>query len=266
MSEDIKNTTENTGSVKERTGSSGSWVSALIIGICVVLSAAALAAGLYLFRSNKTNTIAATGSASVDFTSDLVVWSGSFRVYSTSSKDAYTQIQRDADKVRDFLRGYGITSDEVLFKAVSISEVTHNNYDENGNYVNSLIDGYNLSQYIEVTSSDIDKVERVSREVSQLIASGIDFNSYSCEYYYTKLDDLKLDLIEKATTNAKERISIIARVNNANLGKLTGSSLGVFQITARNSGTGSYSYDGAFDTSSRDKTASVTVRLEYELH
>ena len=244
---------------------SSGWLPALIIGICVVLSASALAVGLYLFRSNKSHTIAATGSASVDFTSDLVVWEGNFHVYATTSPQAYAQIQRDADKVKAFLKSYGIRDDEMLFKAVSISEVTHNNYDENGNYVNSLIDGYSLYQYIEVTSNDIDKVEKVSREVSSLLESGIEFNSYSCEYYYTALDDLKLDLIEKATANAKERINIISNVTDAGLGKLVGSSLGVFQITAKNSGTSSYAYDGAFDTSSREKTASVTVRLEYEL-
>ena len=39
--------------------------------------------------------------------------------------------------------------------------------------------------------------------------------------------------------------------------------LGVFQITAKNSGSGEYSYDGAFDTSSRYKNAMITVRLNY---
>ena len=255
----------NQVSQRENSGRTSGWISALIIGVCIVLRAAAIAAGLYLFRSNQTHTIAATGSSSVDFSSDLVVWSGSFRVYATNSTEAYAQIQRDAEKVRQFLTSYGITPDEMLFRAVSISEVTHNNYDENGNYINSVIDGYSLSQNIEVTSSDIDKVEKVSREVSSLLESGIEFNSYSCSYYYTALDDLKLDLIKKATENAKERITIISDVTGARLDKLIGSSLGVFQITARNSGTGSYSYDGAFDTSSREKTASVTVRLEYEL-
>ncbi|MCR4832024.1 MAG: SIMPL domain-containing protein, partial [Butyrivibrio sp.] len=87
----------------------------------------------------------------------------------------------------------------------------------------------------------------------------------SPEYYYTALDELKLDLIDKASVNAKDRIDIIAKNSGASLGKLKNSSLGVFQITAQNTGTSSYSYDGAFDTSSRYKTATITVRLEYDL-
>ena len=85
------------------------------------------------------------------------------------------------------------------------------------------------------------------------------------EYYYSDLDALKLDLIDKASVNAKERIDIVAKNSGAKLGKLKNSNLGVFQITAKNSGTSSYSYDGAFDTSSRYKTATITVRLEYDL-
>ena len=57
----------------------------------------------------------------------------------------------------------------------------------------------------------------------------------------------------------------MAKQSGAKLGKLRNSSLGVFQITATNSGTSSYSYDGAFDTSARNKTATITVKLEYDL-
>ena len=84
-------------------------------------------------------------------------------------------------------------------------------------------------------------------------------------YYYTGINDLKLDLIESATQNARDRILIMSGVSGANIGRLKNSSLGVFQITAVNSGTGEYSYDGSFNTSSRDKTATVTVKLEYDL-
>ena len=50
---------------------SGGWIAPLIIGCAIVLSASALAVGLYLFRGNREHTIIATGSANVDFDSDL---------------------------------------------------------------------------------------------------------------------------------------------------------------------------------------------------
>nr|MCR4798819.1 SIMPL domain-containing protein [Lachnospiraceae bacterium] len=114
-------------------------------------------------------------------------------------------------------------------------------------------------------SSNMSQVEKISRNISSLLDKGVELSSDSPEYYYSDLDALKLDLIDKASANAKERIDIIAKNSGAKLGKLQNSSLGVFQITAQNTGTSSYSYEGAFDTTSRNKTATITVRLEYDL-
>ncbi len=91
----------------------------------------------------------------------------------------------------------------------------------------------------------------------------MEFESYSPEYYKTNLDDVKMELIGKATENARERIDIMAASTGARIGRLKNSELGVIQITPQNSGTSSYTYDGAFDTSSRYKTATITVRLDY---
>ena len=64
---------------------------------------------------------------------------------------------------------------------------------------------------------------------------------------------------------AKERIDLVASGCGAQTDQLLTASLGVFQITATNSGTESYSYGGSFNTSSRFKTANITVRLNYSV-
>ena len=97
-----------------------------------------------------------------------------------------------------------------------------------------------------------------------MIESNVQFVSYEPEYYYTKLDELKLELIEEATQNAKARIDIMAEGSGTQPGELLNASLGVFQIKAQNSNT-EYSYGGTFDTSSRLKNASVTVKLNYSV-
>ena len=150
---------------------------------------------------------------------------------------------------------------KVGVQTIRIRQTTE--YDENGNYIRDYPDGYDLYQSLTVTSTDIDKVEQISRDITQLIESGVQFVSNSPEYYCTTLDEVKLDLIQKATENAKQRIDIMAAGTGCQPGKLLSASLGVFQITAKNSGSGEYTYDGAFDTSSREKTAMITVRLNY---
>ncbi len=241
------------------------WVSALIIGFSIVISCGALAYGLAHFRSESTHVIAATGSASVDFEADIIIWRGSFSAVAYTSQDAYAKIKNDADIVKNYLISNGVSEDEIVFNSVDIGRTYRDLYDLNGNYTGSEPDGYKLSQRVTVSSSNIDNVEKISRDISRLLDQGVELTSDSPEYYYSDLDALKLDLIDKASINAKDRIDIVAKNSGASIGKLKNSTLGVFQITAKNSGTSSYSYDGAFDTSSRNKTASITVRLEYDL-
>ena len=223
------------------------WLSALIIGICIVASCGAIAFGLLHFKSDSEHTISATGSASIDFEADTIIWRGTYSAWALSSKDAYKKIRKDADRVMDYLLDNDLSEDEIVFNSVDITQNYKENYDDNGNYIGSEPNGYTLTQSVIITSNNVEIVEKISRDISSLLDSGVELTSGSPEYYYSDLDALKLSLIDKASENARERIEIVANNAGAKVGKLKNSNLGVFQITAKNSGTGSYSYDGAFD-------------------
>ncbi len=242
-----------------------SFIPALLIGLAIIIATGIFTFGLVRIKQGFDNSISATGSASTDFESDLIVWRGSFTRFGQTSKAAYARLEKDQEAVRRYLDEMGISDEDFAFSSVNIYQSYRDNYDGNGNYIGRVFEGYNLSQDVTVTSMDIDTVEAVSRDISTLLASGIEFTSENPEYYCTTLDKVKLDLIRKATENARERIEIIAEETGASLGKLQSSNLGVFQITARNSGTSDYSYDGYFDTGSRYKTATITVNLHYAL-
>ncbi len=254
---------------KRREGRGGSITSiliALIAGVSAIICFTIITNGLVGYKeADKGGGLTATGSASCDFESDLIVWDGSFYAYEQDSAMAYGTIKRDAEKVRQYLLDNGVTEDEMVFSSVDSRTVYSYEYDEYGNEIREYEDGVEMSQSLRVTSNDIDKVEKVSRDITTLLESGVEFSSYSPSYYCTALDEVKLELIEKATENAKQRIEIIAEQTGCTPGELLTANLGVFQITAKNSGTGEYTYDGAFDTSARDKTATITVRLNYSV-
>lgn len=239
-------------------------VIALIAAVALIACTTILTNG---FTSYKKMTagggLSATGSASGDFESDLIVWRARFSAYGQTTPEAYGIIKNDTELVRKYLMDNGVTEDELVFSSVDISQRSRTEYDEYGNYVRDYPDGFDLYQSVTVTSTDIDKVEGISRDITNLIESGVQLSSFSPEYYCTKLNEVKLDLIEKATENARQRIDIMAAGTGCTVGKLLTANLGVFQITAQNSGSGEYTYDGAFDTSSRYKTANITVRLNY---
>ncbi|MDD3412838.1 MAG: SIMPL domain-containing protein [Lachnospiraceae bacterium] len=239
-------------------------VIALVAGICAIACAGILVMGFLSYKqSSGENGIVATGSANCDFESDLIVWRGSFSAYGQTTMEAYDVIKRDSKLIKEYLEKNNITEDEMVFNSVNISKRYTTRYNEAGDVMGDYPDGYDLYQEVCVTSNDVDKVEKISRDITELIESGVEFTSNAPEYYYTKLDELKLQLIEDATQNAKERVDIMAKATGEAPGKLVDANLGIFQITAKNSAEEEYSYGGTFNTSSRDKTATITVKLNY---
>ena len=71
-------------------------------------------------------------------------------------------------------------------------------------------------------------------------------------------------MIAEATKDANSRAKNIAINAESEIGDLKYAKMGVFQIVAQNSSE-SYSWGGAFNTTSKRKTASITMKLEYEL-
>ncbi len=234
---------------------------AVILAIGAVLVAVAIGnAYKYKFRSNET--INVTGGADTNFLSNLIVWTGSYSRKSADLKDAYTQLKTDEGKARDYLTGKGINPQEIVFSSVTINKEFENKFDNNGRVVGAVFTGYNLMQNVKVESSDVDKIEQVSREITELIRSGLEFNSYPPQYYYTKLSDLKISLLAKAAADGRLRAETIAKNAGNALGRLSNASMGIFQIVGENSNEG-YTYGGAFNTASKNKTASITVKMAF---
>ncbi|HET7116679.1 MAG TPA: SIMPL domain-containing protein, partial [Hanamia sp.] len=105
----------------------------------------------------------------------------------------------------------------------------------------------------------------ISREATELIEKGIEFNSQAPLFYYTKLTEIKMDLLAKASADGKQRAEIIAKNAGSSLGKLKNANLGVFQITGKNTDE-DFSYGGTFNTSSKNKTGSITIRMEFAVN
>lgn len=238
------------------------YLTAIIFAVAIVLAAYFLG-NSYVKRANPTGSIQVTGSGSEDFTSDLIVWEGTFTRNNPNMMQAFEALNEDKQTVRQYLIEKGIADDNIIYNSVQTHEQRQSQY-ENGNYVGSVFQSYELVQPIKIESNDVELIETVSREITELLNKGVQFNSTPPRYYYTKLADLKIEMISKATEDARLRAERIAENSGGSLGNLKNASLGVFQITGQNSGE-DYSWGGAYNTADKEKTASITVRLEYDI-
>ena len=238
------------------------YISAIIFSVAIVVAAYLLGES-YVSRANPDGVISVTGSGSENFTSDLIVWEGRFTRVNPNLEQAYKELNRDKEVVKNYLTEKGISPENFIFNSVQTNEQRENQY-QNGNYVGSTFKAYELVQTVKIESKDVELVENVSREITELLNKGVQFNSTPPRYYYTKLADLKIKMISKATEDARLRAEKIAGNSGGRLGRLKSANMGVFQITGQNSGE-DYSWSGAYNTADKLKTASITMRLDYKI-
>ena len=214
-------------------------------------------------RNKSDNTISVTGLGTKKFTSDLITWDGNFTRNSFELQSAYNELSADRKIISDYLISKGIKADEMVFSAVDIQKMYNYSNDSYGNS-NRTFAGYQLSQRVSIESTEVAKIENISRNITEIINRGIEFTSSTPNYFYTKLSEVKQQMIADATKDAKQRAEKIAENAGAKLGNLKKANMGVIQITAPNS-TEEYSWGGTYNTASKEKEASITIKLEYNL-
>jgi uncharacterized protein len=238
-------------------------LTALIIGVSVLLSSLFLGYS-FVNRNKKENTISVTGLGKKDFTSDLIVWTGYFSKKNYNLKSAYAELDKDREALKTYLINKGIDEKAIVFSSVLINKDFESYFDPQTQRTTNTFTGYTLTQNLNIESREVDKIEGVSRKISEVISSGVEFYSNAPEYYYTKLAELKQSMIAQGTQDAKERAEKIAENAGTSLGGLKKAVMGVFQITGQNSSE-EYSWGGSFNTLSKNKTATITIKLDYEI-
>lgn len=238
------------------------YLTAIIFSIAIVLAAYFLG-DAYIKRAQPIGVIDVTGSGSSDFTSDLIVWEGKFSSFNVDLQKAYESLNANKAIVKSYLINKGIKPEQIIFNSVQTQKKEKSQY-QNGNYIGSTFIGYILIQNVKIESKNVELVEKVSREITELLNKGVQFNSTPPRYYYTKLADLKIEMISQATEDAKLRAEKIASNSGGELGILKSAEMGVFQIIGQNSNE-DFTWGGAFNTKDKKKTASITIRLSYRI-
>lgn len=236
------------------------YTNTLIIGVAILLASLI---GVYAFNKKITNReiISVTGLGKMDFTSDLIVWKGGYTRLNMELKEAYQELEKDNEAIKQYLIDKGVADKEIVFSAIEIDQEYEYFYDKNDNR-NKKFMGYRLMQTVQIESKNVNLVDDISRQVTELINLGIKFYSRSPQYYYTQLAELKLEMIASATEDARLRAEKIAINSGSKIGKLKNARMGVFQIIAQNSNE-DYSWGGSYNTSSKMKTATITMKLEF---
>lgn len=232
----------------------------------LVVMAVILALGLILAAKSTTanlqrDGISVTGSAYEIVQSDSARFEFDIVTRQPDRVSAYNFVQKQIPEVLAFLKAKGFNDSDIEIKTGN-GYITYK-YNANGNTTNEIA-YYNLNQPIVVKSNDVQKIKETSVEIQNLISKGIEINPMEPEYFYSKLSDLKVQLLQEATTDAKQRASAMLKATHNRTGNIQSVKMGVFQITPVDSTN--VSDMGINDTSTIEKkvtaVANVTFRIK----
>lgn len=206
-------------------------------------------------------TVTVKGYAELPITSDRAEWSTRIVERNSDLAQAYAALERNRQTLLQYLESQGFDSDAVTPGPVGISELRKR--DEKGNYTND-IEFYVIGQRFSIASKDVQRIAKTARGAGDLISGGINLDSDAPSYLYTKLDEKKLEMLEQATDNARQRAVRLVGGDESRLGGLRTASQGVFQITPAFSNE--VSGGGYNDTSSLNKVIKAVVTIEYAIN
>lgn len=224
-------------------------------------------------KQPDTHNIRITGSAKKRIASDLIQWSAMIEGKGSDRTAAYLSLKGGTDKVVEFLKAQGIKPDDIKTQSASITEEFETIREDKvlpGTTVPLRTEtrksiGFRALQVVSVSSSNVPQIEKASREITSLLEQGVFVTSNAPNYYYTRLGELKLEMLAEAAKDARNRAENILRsAGNTSLGALVDSSMGIININPANSTE--TSNEGNNDTSSYEKDIITIVRAEYKVN
>ena len=199
------------------------------------------------------NSVTVTGSAYEIVQSDSGNLEISLSVRRPTKAIAYSTAKKQLPEILKYLESKGFdTKKDVDVKSMNGYESYK--YTPNGVNTNEIA-YYQLSQPIVIKSNDVNKIKDISLDITSLMDKGIDIDVRNANYSYSKLSDLKVDLLNRATKDAKQRASAML--------KSTNNRMGVFQITPVDSTD--VSDMGINDTSTIEKKITAVSNVTFKV-
>ena len=232
----------------------------------LVFAMAVLGAGLTLASSvavkglrSASDTITVTGSSTERITSDFADWTVVVSGAGPSQQAAYQALLPAVQRTTAFLKQQGIQPAAIELGAVRSEQQQVR--DPRTGELRSVT--WSSSQSVKVSSPEVRKVQAVAGAIAELIGQGVPLTIQEPAYTYTKLAEKRVDMLAKATRDARQRAVAIAREAGSGIGPISRADTGTFQITVPNStDLGSY---GSYDTSTIDKDITAVMGVTFRV-
>ena len=212
-------------------------LAALALSVAIIFCGAMLPLAVKSFRTFD-RTVSVKGLCEREVAADKVIWPICFKTVNDDLGQLTAQMDKDKKIILDFLKKEGISEGEITVNAPFISDKFASTYGMDRKY------RYISKSVITVCSQQVDKVTELSSKISELLKMGILIggeNEWDTanqpRYEFEGLNDIKPEMIQQATANARVAAEQFAQDSGSTIGKIKNASQGTFSISDRDSNT-----------------------------
>ncbi len=182
-------------------------------------------------------TVTVKGLSEREVPADIAIWPITFQETGNDLNDLFSSIQKKNALIVEYLKNIGFKTDDISVSPPGILDKQAAGYSG----ADTFKFRFSGDSTITVYSEKVDKIRDAMNSLVDLGKQGIAFTRQGyqtqMEFIFTKLNDIKPEMIEEATKNAREVAEKFARDSNSTLGKIKKASQGQFSIGNRDNNT-----------------------------
>lgn len=202
---------------------------AAILAVGMIAGGYLLGDGL-LRAKDAERAVTVRGLAERDVTADLATWTISYSAASTNLGEAQAKVRGDTQSIEVFFKELGFPAAALQPTGANVTSFT-----------NDGITTYTVRQRLALRTQDIARAQKAVARQFDLVARGVFLEEGSgMAYTFTKLNDIKPEMVAEATKDARASAQQFAEDSNSGVGKIKEATQGYFEIAARDGETGGW--------------------------
>lgn len=186
---------------------------------------------------DKERSVTVKGLSEREVPADKVIWPLVYKELGNDPSELYQRFEKKNSMVVAFLKKYGLSEKEITINPPQIKDRFADSWSQT-----SISDRYVASSVIIVSSVQVELVREIMMQQTELMKAGIalvseEYGNNMVRYEFTGLNDVKPEMIEESTKNARMAAEKFAKDSDSELGKIRRATQGQFSIMDRDGNT-----------------------------
>ena len=187
--------------------------------------------------ADKERVVTVKGLSEREVPADKVVWPLIYKELGNEPAEIYQRIEKKNATVIDFLKKHGLSDEEIMQNPPQVKDRFADSWSHE-----NIVDRYVASSVIIVSSTHVDLVRTIMQKQAELMKMGIalitaEYGSNRVKYEFAGLNDIKPEMVEESTKNARATAEKFAKDSDSELGKIRRATQGQFSISNRDNNT-----------------------------